>query len=169
MNKIHTKAELEAMSSKELVALYNEYAAKEVNKFADRKTAINRTYDMLPLAVVEQKHPVTVVRMGKKVEQVATPKVAAKVAPKTKPVKKEATDRSAAIAKTWTDPKVAAKRAERTHVKASGTVYRSVKEAFEQLGLPLSKHIKFRMQLKQVAELTFKHEGRQVTFKVVQD
>ena len=61
--------------------------------------------------------------------------------------------RSAAIAKSWTDTSVAMARAQRTQVQVVdaagvGRAYRSVANAFSSLGLPMSKHIAFRMALK---------------------
>lgn len=165
--KPYTVDQLEAMSSKELVALFNEYSRKPVTKFADRKTAVKRVFDVL----LEEQQDANAKPQATVVKVVAakSPKLFDLANMNTKPAKAKAKakDRSAAIAASWADPVIAAKRAERTHVKASGTLYRSVREAFEQLGLPLSKHIKFRMELKSVQELTFKHEGRQVKFSVV--
>lgn len=43
----------------------------------------------------------------------------------------------------------------RTHVKVNGVEYRSVREAFKALGLPDSKHIKFRMELKAAGKKSF--------------
>lgn len=165
--KPYTIAQLEAMSSKELVALFNEHSRKPVTKFADRKTAVKRVFD----ALLEEQQESNAKPQAIVVKVIAakSPKLSDLANMNTKPAKAkvESKDRSAAIAASWADPVIAAKRAERTHVKASGTLYRSVREAFEQLGLPLSKHIKFRMELKSVQELTFKHEGRQVKFSVV--
>jgi hypothetical protein len=56
--------------------------------------------------------------------------------------------RSEAVAKSWRNPKVKAARSRRDHVKVSGKEYRSVREAFVQLKLPLSQHQPFRRQLK---------------------
>ena len=61
--------------------------------------------------------------------------------------------RSAAIAKSWTDTSVAMARAQRTQVQVVdaagvGRAYPSVAKAFSSLGLPMSKHIAFRMALK---------------------
>lgn len=64
------------------------------------------------------------------------------------------TDHSAAIAETWRDPKVKAKRSERHAVRVNGQEYRSVRAAFVALDLPLEKHIKFRMRLKHEGSLT---------------
>jgi hypothetical protein len=61
--------------------------------------------------------------------------------------------RSDAIAASWKDPKVAAARAERTcvrvfNVKTLVGDFTSTADAFRRLGLPLAKHIPFRMALK---------------------
>ncbi len=64
-------------------------------------------------------------------------------------------DRSAAIAATWEDPSVKAARSERSHVSVGGSTFRSVRDAFIHLGLPLEKHIKFRGQLKAAGTMKF--------------
>lgn len=140
-------------STKDLVAKYNELTGKSIKKFSSRAAGEKQV-----LAALQSKV---------KKEAASTP--AAKASAK-KPASKPAADRSAAIASTWKDPVVAAKRAERTHVKVGSTLYRSVKAAFEDLKLPLSKHIKFRIELKQHAQLTFTApDGKKVVFKVEQD
>ena len=62
------------------------------------------------------------------------------------------TTRSAAIAKSWTDTSVAMARAQRTQVRVvvdgENRRYPSVAKAFSSLGLPMGKHIAFRMALK---------------------
>lgn len=65
------------------------------------------------------------------------------------------TDRSAAIAASWTDPDVKAARSERSHVSVGKQTFRSVRDAFVHLGLPLEKHIKFRGQLKAAGTLAY--------------
>lgn len=60
-----------------------------------------------------------------------------------------------AIAASWADPEVKAARATRHHVTVNGVEYRSVREAFRALGLPDSKHIKFRMDLKATGKQAF--------------
>lgn len=62
-------------------------------------------------------------------------------------------DRSAAIAASWKNGEVAARRAQRhavrvTDPRGGSGRYASVREAFLVLALPLSKHIRFRGQLK---------------------
>lgn len=138
------------LSTKDLVARYNELTGKTIKKFSSRSAGEKQV-----AALIKKLSPSTAQKAPK-------PKL-----PKAdKPVD---ADRSAAIAKSWEDPAVAAKRAERNAVKAGNKVYRSVKQAFEDLGLPLSKHIRFRMELKSVGTMTFKHEGRSITFHVEQE
>lgn len=64
-------------------------------------------------------------------------------------------DRSAAVAATWDDPAVKASRSERSHVSVGKQTFRSVRDAFVHLGLPLEKHIKFRGLLKAAGTLQF--------------
>lgn len=52
-------------------------------------------------------------------------------------------------------------------VMVEGTEYRSVKQAFEELKLPLGRHIKFRMKLKAAGKLDFEHSDKKIAFKVV--
>lgn len=140
-----------AMTTAAMVAEYNSLTGKSIKKFSSRAAGEKQ------LEAARTKAGVAAIK-----------EVVAKVV-KAKVEKKETTNRADAIKKSWTDPKVAAARSERTHVKASGKMFRSVKQAFEELGLPLEKHIRFRMQLKQVAEMTFNHEGRTIKFAVVQE
>jgi len=63
-----------------------------------------------------------------------------------------AANRAAGIAKSWTDEKVKAKRRQRSAVEVDGVQYRSVKKAFDALGLPLKEHISFRIALKEAGE-----------------
>lgn len=76
--------------------------------------------------------------------------------------------RSEAIANSWKNPEVAEKRSQRTSVAVEGHgTYRSVKDAFTQLGLPLGKHITFRMQVKKEGFAIFRHDGAAYNFSVV--
>jgi adenylate kinase len=78
-------------------------------------------------------------------------------------------DRSKAIAKTWKDKGVAAARSTHHAVKVGGTVYRSVKDAFTQLKLPLGRRGPFRLALKAQGvggTLDFEHVVNGKTVKV---
>lgn len=85
--------------------------------------------------------------------------------------KRAAADRSAAIAATWTDKNIRARRTERTAVKVGGETYASVGKAFEALGLPTTQMVRFRVLLKASASgrATFEAEnGAKHKFTVVQ-
>lgn len=115
----------------------------------------------VPAAVV----PPKAVRKPRKAA--AKKKVAAKKAPAKK---KTDADRSKLVAKTWKDPKVAKARAQRNGVKADGKDFKSVREAFASLRLPMGQHISFRGKLKKAKRLTFETEtGRKVPFVLVTD
>jgi hypothetical protein len=73
--------------------------------------------------------------------------------------------RAASIAQSWRDPATRASRAEKNKVTADGVEYGSVRKAFAALGLPDSKHIKFRGALKLAGKLNF--EGHK--FVVIRD
>lgn len=168
--------QISKLSTADLIKLYNEKTGKSIKKFSSRAAGEKQV-----LALFETTEKKRTGRydnaLTSQLVQSAAAIAAGKVAPKAtnkvapaKAVAKKSEDkvsRAEAISASWKDPEVAAKRAERTHVKAGNRVYRSVREAFQDLRLPLNKHIKFRMELKQVQELTFKHEGRAITFHVV--
>lgn len=66
-------------------------------------------------------------------------------------------DHGAKIAASWENPEVYAARVTRNGVtfttEKGTTTYKSVREAFEQLGLPLGRHIAFRKELKAAGSL----------------
>jgi hypothetical protein len=120
----------------ELVAFYNANAAAAVKKFADRKTAERRVS--------------TLIESLQATKQVAAKKVSKPKAPK---VYKTHEERSEAIAKSWLVPATADARTTRHAVEVVTPEglkmgFRSTKEAFETLELPLGQHIRFRGQLK---------------------
>ena len=125
----------------ELVAFYNANAATAVKKFADRKTAERRV-----AALIETIKPVVETKAKAKTK-----------APK---VYKTHEERSEAIAKSWLVPATKAKRVTRHGVdvvtpEGLRMGFRSTKEAFEVLELPLGQHIRFRGQLKQAGTKEF--------------
>ncbi|BAM37074.1 hypothetical protein PPSN_gp78 [Pseudomonas phage SN] len=85
---------------------------------------------------------------------------------------KEAKDLSAAIANSWKDPEVARKRTERhgvaVTVKGKRGEFKSCNAAFIEFGLPSSKCIRFRMQLKAAGKMTFEHEGVKYNFEIIE-
>lgn len=118
----------------ELVAFYNQRADKPVKKFADRKTAERRVAALMA----------TLPKQELRVKPAAPKKATA-------PNK----DRGAAIAQSWQDKKVAAARATRHAVRVEDKTYKSVREAFMVLALPLGQHIKFRGALKAAGKADF--------------
>jgi hypothetical protein len=56
-------------------------------------------------------------------------------------------------AESWADPAVRAARVTRNAVRVNDQLFSSVAHAFEQLNLPMSKHIAFRGQLKAAGTL----------------
>lgn len=161
---------LQNIPTKNLVSLYNHLSGKAITKFSDRATGEKQVSkliaeagemklkDCLNKAGINEQGEVNV---ATKKEEVAPSKVSraakapAKKEAKAAKVVKEPADRSAAIAASWEDKKVAAARAARHAVKVAGETYKSVKAAFEALKLPLSKHIKFRGELKTEGRKTF--------------
>lgn len=72
--------------------------------------------------------------------------------------------RAAGVTASWLKPDVKAARSARHAVEVAGVQYRSVREAFKALGLPDSKHIKFRGDLKRQGEGVFEgHDFKLVT------
>lgn len=76
--------------------------------------------------------------------------------------------RSKIIAATWENDQIAAARSARDNVVVDGKgTFRSVAAAFKALGLPMSKHIKFRVDVKANGSGTFKYGEDEYEFRVV--
>lgn len=76
--------------------------------------------------------------------------------------------RSKAIAATWENDRIAAARSARDNVAVDGHgTFRSVAAAFKALGLPMSKHIKFRIEVKSNGTGIFKYGTDEYEFRVV--
>lgn len=157
----------------ELVAFYNAHAIKTVTKFADRATAEKRVTQMItdmvaagqfcPVCDTLEKNGLDITYAGpeggKNADNYMHHHCDAVWRPNGSLVKEDAApsaDRSAAISATWGNPEVAAARAMRHKVVVEGRgEFRSVKAAFIALGLPVSKHIPFRMKLKEKGAALF--------------
>jgi hypothetical protein len=166
----------------ELVAFYNANAVKTVSKFADRATAEKRVAQMITDMVSSAQfcpfcdtldnygHDITYAgaegtKAGENYFHHHCGKTFRPDGTMPKAPAPASADRSAAIAATWADPEVAAARAQRSKVVVEGRgEFRSVKAAFIALGLPVSKHIPFRMKLKAKGAALFNN----FTFAVVQ-
>ncbi len=103
---------------------------------------------------------------AKKEKAAPSSRKAAKPAAERKP--RSDADRSASVAKSWNDPKVAKARAQRHKVKVGGEVYNSVFAAMTALKLPTGRCIPFRAKLKESGKEVFEHEGKKFTFTLVE-
>lgn len=143
---------LRAAKTSELVAYYNANSGKTpITKFSDRATAEKRCVDLFE-TLAAATPPVAEAPAVTEVDViVANPETAPAASGKNavSPV------RAAAIAKSWTDPDTAERRSARNSVSVDGIVYRSTKAAFIALGLPIAKHVAFRLTLKERGEATF--------------
>lgn len=75
---------------------------------------------------------------------------------------------SEGIAKSWDNKEVAQKRLTRNGVMVEGVgEFKSVRAAFAALGLPDSKHIRFRMKLKEAGRLNFEFGNKSYTFQII--
>lgn len=75
---------------------------------------------------------------------------------------------SEGIAKSWDNKEVAQKRLTRNGVMVEGVgEFKSVRVAFAALGLPDSKHIRFRMKLKEAGRLNFEFGNKSYTFQII--
>jgi len=137
---IQTASDVINAKTAELVAFYNEHAEKPVTKFADRKTAEKRVIDLLrTLTATKAPEP-------KAPKEPKEPKAPAD--PEQTRAKMSEAQRAL-----WQVEDVRAARCERSAVMVDGEEYRSVRAAFAELGLPMSKHIKFRGELKEAGKL----------------
>lgn len=111
-----------------------------VKRFADKKAGAKRLE-----AIIE--------RSAELLKETMTEKAEAKKA-RSPEAKQSISD---GVRASWENPEVVAKRRQRHWVEVSdgaGTqVFRSVRQAFLELGLPISKHIKFRMALKAAGKM----------------
>lgn len=173
---------LERLTSKQLVEAYNALAEKPVKKFQDRATALRRTEALVREKAANVQDDEGLVRRsrlnagecpvcgGDAANQTAADategqnfnfchECGATYSAIDGSIKKpKSAKRSRAIMESWNDLAVHAKRRQRSAVRvvnAEGETaeFRSVKQAFLALGLPLSKHIRFRMELKAAGKL----------------
>jgi transcription elongation factor Elf1 len=171
---------VQTATTAELVQFYNTHAAKPVKKFADRKTAERRVADLMksvpnanefrcPECGATENLTCGEVKILRGMQHIVNEHIAdchncghEWNTLTGRPVRKVAAnpERSAAIATSWKDKKVAAARAARhavvvTTPKGEKRELRSVREAFMVLALPLGQHIKFRGALKAAGKAEF--------------
>jgi hypothetical protein len=177
------RADITAVDTKELVQFWNAHNADAtIKKFADRKTAERRCLALVATLpekeeVAKTDLPVHKTRNASKAKAEEAPAADAK--PEEEVTEEEALaelrqmrekaktapakDLGKAIAASWGDAEVAAARMTRHNVTVTvngkTTEHRSVRTAFAEFGLPDSKHIRFRMKLKEEGALAFEHNG----------
>ena len=126
-----TTTQLQDAPTKELLAWYNAHAESTVKKFSSRAIAIKRCQTL-----------------------------AAELKPEKNPCNPK---RTAGAKASWEDKDVAAARAKRHNVAArkkgtkSEEIYRSVRTAFKELGLPDKDHQKFRQELVAYGEAEYEN------------
>jgi hypothetical protein len=132
-------AQVRSMETKDLVAFYNKYHKEDpIKRFKSRQVAEEKV-----LVLLEE------ITGGKTTQTL-----------------------SKAVAATWKDPKVAEARSARDHVmvvwNGRGEEFRSVRQAFVALNLPLSQHIKFRGALKLWGKADFEFEDVMYKFFITE-
>ncbi len=63
------------------------------------------------------------------------------------------------------EPFVVEKKEYKMRIRVDGEPMRSVLEAFVKFGLPINKHGKFRLKMKQDGKAIFDHNGKQYLFE----
>lgn len=130
--------DVKSATTAQLVEFWNEHApafgVKPVSRFATRGDAERRVGELIDNIEASAESDDTALEE----DSVVTPVADA---------------RSAGVARSWQDPEVRAKRSQRTNIRVDGVDYRSVKQAFDALELPLKEHIAFRQLLKRELRL----------------
>lgn len=92
--------------------------------------------------------------------------------PQPKKERQKARSNSDGVATSWLQPETAKKRVTRNHVTVTYAgkteEFASVRKAFSHLGLPDSKHIRFRGKLKKSGEEIFDNNGEKFIFKLLE-
>jgi capsule polysaccharide export protein KpsE/RkpR len=184
--------EISATKTADLIAFYNKNvpAEKAVAKFTNRATAEKRIAALVASlqekTAAKVKAAATVEQLPAKPAKPANVKAAAKTAaPKSAELEtaiealkasaeaavKVRKSNAAGISASWADPEVRDARLTRQGVAVvvggKASQYNSTKAAFEALGLPISKHIRFRMKLKEAGKLAFEHDGKSYAFAIL--
>lgn len=134
--------DVKTATTKALIEFYNSKTGKSIKKFSSRAAGEKQCAALLDKDD-GTKRPAN--PLSAQVESLVKHNTSARTE-SAKPASK--VSRSKAIAASWSDPATCAARSEKHHVMVGAVEYRSVKDAFEKLGLPLGKHIKFRAELK---------------------
>ena len=178
----------------ELLAFYNDHAEKPVNKFTNLDTARRRVTALVEsLKVSARAHRAAEAaaqaaqaaqaaarnanKIAKTVDKTikhadpAPEKKAGKAQEPAATAPQARRSNAAGIAASWNDPDVREARLFRqgvvVQVGKKSAEFNSTHAAFEALGLPMSKVIRFRMKLKEAKKLTFEHAGKSYEFTIL--
>lgn len=157
-----TLKELEAMSASQLAAWHNQHSDKHVKKFENRAAAMKRCMPIFEELKAKQPAP--------KPEPVkAAQNVASAPAALSEPSRFTGRN-SLGVAASWADPGVYAARTKRDGVRVTvegvKSVHKSTAAGFKAHGLPMEKHIRFRLALKQNGNAEFRHNGKIYRFEI---
>lgn len=168
---------VESAKTSELLSFYNEHSDKKVNKFTNLETARRRV-----TALIENIELTSRAEREEAERAEAARKDADRISKRTKTDDKidELTvgvrkSNAAGIAKSWLDTEVRDARLNRQGVIVRWTrngsckveEYTSTHAAFEALGLPTSRAIRFRMKLKASGRMEFKFNNTTYNFEIV--
>lgn len=138
------REDLETAPLEELLEFYNANNSKKLKQFADRPTAVikvGKTLDKLEAKAAKE----AAAAAKAEAEANAVPLTPEEIAQKEAESKER---RAAGTRSSWEREDVRAKRIARHGVEVDGVYYKSVGEAYRQLGLPLNKRIAHRIDLK---------------------
>ena len=138
--------QLSDLQGNDLLALHNELTGKAISRFADRKSGERQT-----LKALHEKR-FTSYDAYLRVKEAAPAKEKKQAKPKSEGAVKVARTTCSTVNVVC-------------NVQEINASYKSVAAAFEGLGLPMNKHIKFRGELKAAGKLTFMHEGFEYHFQ----
>lgn len=192
-----TIEEIQAAKTSDLVLFWNaNHVDAPIKKFADRKTAEKRCIALMetlvaleaeapkkaaqvweddnvrpvvhkPRNVVVKEAPVVDIED----ENLSDEEVKAQLLASIEEDKAGRKSNAAAIAKSWRNPDVYNARLTRNgvvvEVNGKKGEFKSVRAAFAELGLPDSKHIRFRMKLKAAKVAIFEWAGVEYKFSIV--
>jgi hypothetical protein len=138
-----TPQQVKELSTADLLGEYNMLTGQNVKRFSSRAEGERRL-----LKIMQE--------LGAK----GAEKELAMLPEEENPHKRDAINEKIKIS--WDNPKVREKRLNRQHIKVDGTTYKSVKEAFIKLGMPIGSHIRFRMKLKKAKTLVVENRTWEV-------
>lgn len=136
-----------------------------VNRFASREVAMKRCNAKLADMIAEAE----VLAAAARAEADAARASLTAAQSEVKQVESSDTHavRSAAIAASWKDVGVAARRLTRNAVTVDGEEYKSIPAAFAELGLNESKMIKTRLAAKKTGSTTYVENGVSYFFEII--